>query len=186
MWVWGSHPHFWGSDPDRGRSAAPFSNPGVLKFGKSSKILKSDPSCPSWYPPTRGSLPPHALTPTSSSLRVKKHLGFRAWFYFFVVVFHRLQVPQRIILQVKQPGPTTLALLPSSCVLGGGQGLGPPAQNPSGHPPCVTPVGHQHSGAAAPQHSSTPKAVGVELWHGESFWGLEPKWGKLDSFVSYF
>ncbi|XP_053819385.1 homeobox protein unc-4 homolog [Vidua chalybeata] len=102
------------------------------------------------------------------------------------------QVPQRIILQVKQPGPTTLALLPSPacCVLGSGQGLGPPAHKPTGHPyPAMpSPCGHQHPGAAAAQHSSIPtaKAVGIEWWHGESFWGLEPEWGNLDSFVSYF
>ncbi|CAN8199158.1 unnamed protein product [Coccothraustes coccothraustes] len=103
------------------------------------------------------------------------------------------QVPQRIILQVQQPGPTTLALLPSpaSRVLTGAQGPGPLALKPTGHPHCATlsPYGHQHpAAAAAAQHSSspTPKAVGTELWHGESFWGLQPNWGKLDSFVSYF
>ncbi|XP_030146829.4 uncharacterized protein [Taeniopygia guttata] len=98
------------------------------------------------------------------------------------------QVPQGIILQVKQQGPTTLALLPSpaSCVLGSGQGLRPPAHRPTGHPHSVTlsPCGHQHLGAAAPQHSSipTPNAVGIE----QNFWCLEPKWEKLYSFVPYF
>ncbi|XP_005058767.1 PREDICTED: classical arabinogalactan protein 9-like [Ficedula albicollis] len=102
------------------------------------------------------------------------------------------QVPQRIILQVKQPGPTTLALLPSPapCVLGSGQGPGPPAHKASGHPHpgSLSPRGQQRPAAAAPQHGGIPtgKAVGVELWHGESFWGLQPHWGKLDSFVSYF
>ncbi|XP_031989465.1 BRD4-interacting chromatin-remodeling complex-associated protein-like [Corvus moneduloides] len=102
------------------------------------------------------------------------------------------QVPQRIMLQVKQPAPTTLVLFPgpASCVLGSGQGPGPPAHKPSSHPHSATPssCGHQHPGAPAPQHSSipTPKAVGIELWHGESFWSLEPNWGKVDSFVSYF
>lgn len=109
-----------------------------------------------------------------------------------MLFFTPVQVPQRIILQVKQPGPTTLALFPGPvpCVLGSGQGPGPPAHKPSGHPHSATPssCGHQHPGAPAPQHSSIPmpKAVGTELWHGESFWSLEPKWGKVDSFVSYF
>ncbi|XP_063273707.1 uncharacterized protein LOC134561048 [Prinia subflava] len=97
------------------------------------------------------------------------------------------QVPQRIILQLKQPGPTTLALLPS-CVPGSGHGLEPPAHKATGHPSSATlsPCGHQQPGAAAAQHSSTAKAVGMELWHGESLWGLEPKWGTRDPFVSYF
>ncbi|XP_056365698.1 basic proline-rich protein-like [Oenanthe melanoleuca] len=100
------------------------------------------------------------------------------------------QVPQRIILQVKQPGPPTLALLPSPapCVLGSGQGPGPPAHEAGGHPHPVTlsPCGQRPPAAAAAQPCGIPtaKAVGIELWHGESFWG--PNWGKLDSFISYF
>ncbi|XP_023797347.1 uncharacterized protein LOC111939388 isoform X2 [Cyanistes caeruleus] len=95
-----------------------------------------------------------------------------------------LQVPQRIILQVKQPGPTTLTLLPSpaSCVLGSGQGPRPPAHKPHCHPHSATP---SHPGAAALVHSSipTPHAVGIELRHGENF--RDPKCGKMDYFV-YF
>ncbi|KAL2295852.1 hypothetical protein Nmel_017377, partial [Mimus melanotis] len=62
------------------------------------------------------------------------------------------QVPQRIILQVKQPGPTTLTLLPSPalCVLGGPQSHWPP---PSCHPVTLWPPCSSSSPAQQRPHA---------------------------------
>lgn len=83
LWVWGTQAHFWGSDPERGSTAAPFSNPGILKFGKPSKVLKSDPFCPSLYTLVAGESP-FLLTHSNQPQAVCRLKGtrFRVRFHF--------------------------------------------------------------------------------------------------------
>ncbi|KAM4757177.1 BRD4-interacting chromatin-remodeling complex-associated protein-like [Cyanocitta cristata] len=75
------------------------------------------------------------------------------------------QVPQRIMLQVEQPAPTTLVLFPgpASCVLGSGQGplwaTGPQTQQPPTfcHPVVLRPPAPWSTSTPAQQH---PNAQG--------------------------